>query len=336
MNKPLNVFEKLGDGAFALDIDQTIILWNEMAENMLGYSAAEALGKKCWELLKGTRLDGEPYCRENCPVIEQIRTGQPVHHVDLVVNGRSAQKYAINVSTLPVQGEAQGLEAVSLVHLYRPLKTIPTSPLELRIYILGTYDVIRPDGLLLAGRKWRQSPARSLLGCLIIHRGQPVSAAALHNCLWPDLAPAEAYQQLDTAVLQLVKFLEPGLNTAQASQYITCDQGSYHLKLDCVWLDVLVFEEQVQKGLSSYEPAIALDHFERALALYQGDMLADFESCSFWFQTEKTRLLKAYETALNHAYKLYQEKQEHLKAEECANKLGELGQPSSFIRQPHR
>ncbi len=323
MNDQLEIFENVGDGAFALDLEQNIILWNHTAEKMLGYSAQEALGQKCWQLLRGTTLEGEPYCAANCPVIQQVRTGQPIRHIDLVVNGRSGQKFAINVSTLPVQKESAGLEAVSLVHLHRPMKSTCTSPLELQIFILGTFDVIRPDGLLLGGKKWQQSQARNLLACLLVHRGQPVSIAALHECLWPELPLEKAQPNLETAVSNLLRFLEPELKYAQNSQYIDCEKGFYRLKLDCVWLDVLNFEDHIQKGLRSYNPDTALEHYEHALALYQGEMLAGLNACSCWFQSEQRRLAQAHITALINARKLYEGKQDYLKAQECKMKLSE-------------
>ena len=40
-----------GEAAFAVDRHGSIVLWNDAAEQTFGYPHAEALGKKCWELM---------------------------------------------------------------------------------------------------------------------------------------------------------------------------------------------------------------------------------------------------------------------------------------------
>ena len=60
-------------GAYAVDVEQTIRYWNAGAEGILGYAAADVLGRRCYEVLERIPVEGSsPFCVEDCPI---IRTG---------------------------------------------------------------------------------------------------------------------------------------------------------------------------------------------------------------------------------------------------------------------
>jgi PAS domain S-box-containing protein len=56
-----------GEPAYAVDRDGTIVAWNTAASRAFGYPGAQALGRKCWELLQGQDAFGNQYCCERCP-----------------------------------------------------------------------------------------------------------------------------------------------------------------------------------------------------------------------------------------------------------------------------
>ena len=65
---PRNIFERLNGapyGAYAIDLDQSIVFWNSEAERILGYRADQVLGRKCFEVLQSLTVDGntsvQPY-----------------------------------------------------------------------------------------------------------------------------------------------------------------------------------------------------------------------------------------------------------------------------------
>ena len=61
------------DGVFAVDMEQCVVFWNQSAERILGYSASEALGKPCSEVLGGVSEDGAPVCGPMCTSIQLAR-----------------------------------------------------------------------------------------------------------------------------------------------------------------------------------------------------------------------------------------------------------------------
>lgn len=91
-----------GDPAFAVDRNGLVVLWNEAAEHTFGYPGAEALGKKCWELLCGHDINGNRYCFEHCPLIEMAFLHEPVHSFHTSFGTASHQQKPFSVSCLTV------------------------------------------------------------------------------------------------------------------------------------------------------------------------------------------------------------------------------------------
>lgn len=117
MNTALQLFANAGDGVFAVDQEQRILYWNKLAQETLGHSSKEAVGKYCWELLDGHSETGAQICCPNCPVIQRIRKKLPVEPFNLLVKHHSGQTIILNVSSigLPSNGE----KITGLVHIQR-------------------------------------------------------------------------------------------------------------------------------------------------------------------------------------------------------------------------
>lgn len=98
----LQLFRDTGDGAWAVDAEQRIILWNEAAEESLGYAAEEALGQFCYELLSRRDLGGRPVCRARCAISECARRGEPISTFNLRMQCRDPQSAWIDVSGILV------------------------------------------------------------------------------------------------------------------------------------------------------------------------------------------------------------------------------------------
>ena len=64
-----------GEPAYAVDRRGTIVAWNAAARRVFGYSAYEAIGRKCWEVLRGQDAFGNKYCGRHCPLLEMAVNG---------------------------------------------------------------------------------------------------------------------------------------------------------------------------------------------------------------------------------------------------------------------
>lgn len=106
-----------GEAAYAVDRAGAIVSWNAAAEVEFGYRQSQALGQRCWQLLRGEDLFGNQYCCERCPHREMARQGRSVKRSRLRFRTASGQQRDFTVSNL-VFFEPPGEEI--LVHLCRP------------------------------------------------------------------------------------------------------------------------------------------------------------------------------------------------------------------------
>jgi DNA-binding CsgD family transcriptional regulator len=105
------------DAAFAVDPSGVIVLWNSSAEKMFDYSATEALGQRCWELLRGKDTYDNQYCCKFCPLREMAFHHEPVNefHASFKSGSTERKQYSINCLTI---FDSPGNE--QLLHICRP------------------------------------------------------------------------------------------------------------------------------------------------------------------------------------------------------------------------
>ncbi len=104
------------DGAFVVGENQRILFWNAAAQELLGFTATEVLGRPCCEILCGHEDQGFPFCRSQCPVVTHTRTGQTIPNFDLWVRTRAGARRWVNLSIL---ASPQEQASPLIVHLVR-------------------------------------------------------------------------------------------------------------------------------------------------------------------------------------------------------------------------
>jgi PAS domain S-box-containing protein len=299
--EPLAVFANTGDGAWAVDMDQRIRFWNEAAEQTLGFPAADVLGKRCWRLLAGRDIQGKPICCHRCQTLSQVRQGETLPSFDLVCRRRDGHPLLLNVSTLFVSPEPdEGRPAQEyLIHLFRVIGEAAELPNGLRIHLLGPTAVVRSDGYVVQGRLWQRAKVRGLLAILASHPGRWLTRRLLVATFWPDMPYRSACHNLNTAVYNLRRSLEPGLRKGADSSYIRYEQDHYRLDGDeAHWLDVEAFESGLHSARAEDRPEQAIRLYGSALAYYRGQFQADIEPEWSWHRSEQKRLQRLYLASL--------------------------------------
>ncbi|MBK6325594.1 MAG: hypothetical protein KA362_04855 [Chloroflexi bacterium] len=176
---------------------------------------------------------------------------------------------------------------------------------RLEIRLLGTMQIIRPDG-----RPLRLPPSvQSLFAYILLFqaRNQPLQGyrrEALANLFWRDQPEKNARRCLSTALWRLrrelneqnsASYLLPGVNGE-----IGFDFASDH------WLDIEAFERGVQAGLSVVMEEMRAEHvaaLETAVQLYTGELL---ENCyEEWALRERERLNLLYIRCLGRLMRYY-------------------------------
>src|SRR3954451_2005263 len=140
--------------------------------------------------------------------------------------------------------------------------------------LLGPRAVLSGGRSVLVGGGKR----RSLLGVLLVHSNEVVSAERLIDELWGERPPPTAAKSVQVYVSQLRKQLGPDVACANGGRLVT-RSGGYELRVGPDELDVAVFERALAEGeraLGGGEPAQAASGLRAALALWRGPALADF------------------------------------------------------------
>ena len=107
---------RAGDGAFVIDAEGRITLWNRSAERLLGYAAREILGRPCCDVFTGHDDAGNRLCYQGCHVRSLVRLDEAVQSFDMRTRTKAGRPVWINISILSTKG-ARGTPLT--IHLFR-------------------------------------------------------------------------------------------------------------------------------------------------------------------------------------------------------------------------
>ena len=106
-------------GCYILRADHTVVYWNNEAENILGYSAEEMLGKRCVEMPLGcsfTNGDYIPY--SSCPAVVAYTTGKK-NALIMFMRHKNGHEVLLRNMMAPLK-DAEG-NVTELISLFTPL-----------------------------------------------------------------------------------------------------------------------------------------------------------------------------------------------------------------------
>lgn len=91
---------RAGDGAFVIGDDGRIRTWNRAAEQILGFTGREAIGRQCCEIFTGHDTDGNRLCYQGCHVMTLVRMDEPVQSFDMRARTKAGRPVWLNISVL--------------------------------------------------------------------------------------------------------------------------------------------------------------------------------------------------------------------------------------------
>jgi DNA-binding CsgD family transcriptional regulator len=96
-----------------------IVEWNRAAEELSGIEESDAVGRNCWEVIRGRDRDGSLVCHRGCSIGRLAREGWPVRCADLHVRMPSGVE-RMTVSTIVV---GDGDDA----YVLHPMRPVPAA-----------------------------------------------------------------------------------------------------------------------------------------------------------------------------------------------------------------
>lgn len=164
----------------------------------------------------------------------------------------------------------------------------------LTIRLLGSFEVLR-DGARVT--HWERRRSQIVLAALALYpRGLNLSELA--DVLGEDEVAESKWR---VTVSYLRQALEPGLARGRSSRFIQMTQDRYQLVPEQVEsLDVRLFEAAIQRARHSrsLDPMAAASHYQAALALHQGELLADPFFAAYFEPIRQELRLQAIEALL--------------------------------------
>jgi PAS domain S-box-containing protein len=119
----LDVLGRTSDGLIAVDEDLRVVGWNDAAARLLGYSADEALGRPCHELLAWSDRCGDAVCGPDCPAACTGAADEIVETREVIGRSASGRTLWLNATTIVPPLELR--QECRLIHLIREVALPP-------------------------------------------------------------------------------------------------------------------------------------------------------------------------------------------------------------------
>lgn len=100
------LLDNMQDGVYFVNQDRKITYWNEGAQRLSGFSAAEAIGKSCFDnFLTHVDENGKVLCFDGCPLSAALLDGQP-RESELYLRHKEGHRVPLTIRTLPMRNRA--------------------------------------------------------------------------------------------------------------------------------------------------------------------------------------------------------------------------------------
>ncbi len=110
------------EAAFATAAENRIVMWNEGAEKLLGYRAAEVLGRPCHEVLCGMDVFGNRYCDAGCTLHRMASRRESVRRFEMDVRKADGEYVRVSISILASDEASQG--EPTIIHMLQPAQEL--------------------------------------------------------------------------------------------------------------------------------------------------------------------------------------------------------------------
>ncbi len=207
VQQALRLFGNTTDGVMAVDRDGRVVLWTHAAERLLGYVASEVVGRRCYEILRGSDEHGNVLCHLHCHVLTMAKRRRPAHAHDVWTRRKDGAERWLNVSTVLVPDG----EGTIVVHLMRDVtgSRTPQRAVEilLRRFQAGAAPPLRTNGDLPAALTAREREILAFLASgestRIIARRLFISTATVRNHTQSILVKLGVHSRLAAVALAL-------------------------------------------------------------------------------------------------------------------------------------
>lgn len=169
------IMQSIADGVFTVDLEWNITFFNSAAESITGIPAQEAIGRKCWEVLRSSLCDGQ------CALDECLKHDVSLSGKSIFIVRSNGSRVPISISAAPLRNPSGQL--IGGVETFRDLSEVTLLRKEMQGQY-GVDDIIGKSPALARIFSILQPVARSGSTVLLTGEsgtGKELFARALHN-----------------------------------------------------------------------------------------------------------------------------------------------------------
>ncbi len=169
------ILDSIADGVYTVDLDWRVTSFNKAAENITGIRREEAIGQKCFEVLRSNM------CESHCLLRMAMEARQPISNRPLYIIRADKKRIPINVTTAILKDTDK--QAIGGVMTFRDLSHI--NKLQKELYKQHTFeDIVSKNSKMLSIFSMLPQIAQSTSTVLIggeSGTGKELFARAIHN-----------------------------------------------------------------------------------------------------------------------------------------------------------
>lgn len=120
MSEIFEALEGAADGAFAVDEELRIHLWNGAAEEILGFDNRDVVGQFCYQVLQGTDEKKRLICKVCCQVAKRALKAEPVANYDIHARTHKGDRLWLNMSIITSKKGGNEYKGM-IIHLFRDI-----------------------------------------------------------------------------------------------------------------------------------------------------------------------------------------------------------------------
>ena len=160
-------FDNAADGVLVVDGRDSVIYWNDSATDILGYERGEAIGKACYDVLKGLGERGSVVCGPECTLKACAIRGEKIHNFNLQTAHKDGRKIWMNMSTMCAT-DFDG-QMMVVVHMFRDIDRLQRASDLVGEFLLRATEVssratMPAKAVLEGGLTAREREVLALLG----------------------------------------------------------------------------------------------------------------------------------------------------------------------------
>jgi PAS domain S-box-containing protein len=120
VNEVLEALKGAADGAFVVDEELRIHIWNKAAEKILGFGNRDVVGQLCYQILQGYDEERRLICKACCQVAQLTLKGEPVSNYDIHASTNFGERRWLNMSIVTFKMGGNG-DKKMIIHLFRDI-----------------------------------------------------------------------------------------------------------------------------------------------------------------------------------------------------------------------